>query len=93
MSVSKEDVIKVAHLARIRINENEVEEMQSKLNDILNFVDQLNEVDCSSIGDDVEYITSLHERDDIPIKTDRQGVMSNAAKSEYDMFVVPKVVE
>lgn len=92
MSVSKEDVLKVAHLSRIKIDPNQINEIQENLNNILNFVEQLNEVDCSNIDKTIEYSSKLHERQDIAQKCD-PSIMNNAPQKEYNMFVVPKVVE
>lgn len=92
MSVSKEDVLKVAHLARIKIDPNQISSIQENLNNILNFVEQLNEVDCSKVDKTIQYNSKLHERADEAKKCDPQ-VMANAPSKEYNMFVVPKVVE
>ena len=91
MSVSIDDVKKVAHLARIKLDESKTDELCGSLNSILHFVEQLNEVDCSKIDDDMQYTTTLHERADIAVPCD-PAVMDNAPQKECNMFVVPKVV-
>ncbi len=91
MSVTVEDVKKVAHLARIKIVESQIAEIQDSMNRILNFVEQLNEVDCSSVDGDAQYTSKLHEREDIAVKCD-PAVMNNAPEKELNMFVVPKVI-
>lgn len=91
MSVTVEDVKKVAHLARIKIEESKVAEIQDSMNRILSFVEQLNEVDCSSVNDDVQYTSKLHEREDVAVECD-PAVMNNAPEKELNMFVVPKVI-
>ena len=91
MSVTIEDVKKVSHLARIKIDDAQVEKVQESLNGILNFVEQLKEVDCSKVDDSVQYDAKLHERKDIAVKCD-SSVMDNAVQKECNMFVVPKVV-
>ena len=91
MSVTVDDVKKVAHLARIKIEDSEIAGIQDSMNRILNFVEQLNEIDCSEMNDDVQYTTKLHERADIAVPCD-PAVMNNASEKELNMFVVPKVV-
>lgn len=91
MSVTSEDIKKVSHLARIRVEEHEIDEIKNTLNGILTFVEQLKEVDCSKVDDSVQYITSLHEREDQLIDCD-DSLMDNAPVKECNMFVVPKVV-
>jgi aspartyl-tRNA(Asn)/glutamyl-tRNA(Gln) amidotransferase subunit C len=95
MSVDAATVTRIARLARIRIEESEVERYQDELNVILGFVEQLDEVDVTG----VEPMTSvmpmqLRRRDDVV--TDggyADQVVTNAPLSEDDFFMVPKVVE
>lgn len=91
MSVTKDDIKKVSHLARIKLNNEEVEELHNSLNGVLSFVEQLSEVDCSSVDDSVQYSVKLHERADVAVPTS-PSVMDNAPQKECNMFVVPKMV-
>lgn len=95
MTIDAATVKRIGRLARIRVEENEVEKYQGELNGILGFVEQLNEVNV----DGVEAMTSvipmqLRRRDDVisdggyPDK-----IVSNAPLSEDNFFMVPKVVE
>lgn len=95
MSVDKETVRKVARLARIAMPEEKLEPMAEELNGILNWIEQLNEVDV----EDVEAMTTpvkmaMPQREDVV--TDggiRDKVLANAPRTEDGFFVVPKVVE
>ena len=49
MSISKEDVKHIAHLARIEISEGEIEKFQGELGGILDYVEQLQEVDVEEV--------------------------------------------
>lgn len=95
MSVDKNTVRKVARLARIAVPEERLEPMAKELNGILNWIEQLNEVDV----DGIEAMTtpvamSLPMREDVITDGDIQDqVLANAPKSEEGFFVVPKVVE
>jgi aspartyl-tRNA(Asn)/glutamyl-tRNA(Gln) amidotransferase subunit C len=91
MSVTEKDVRKVFRLAHIRVDEDKIGEIREDLNRILDFVEQLSEIDCSKVDGEAQYVTSLHERDDIAIACD-PAVMDNASEKECNMFVVPKVV-
>ncbi|MDR0556039.1 MAG: Asp-tRNA(Asn)/Glu-tRNA(Gln) amidotransferase subunit GatC [Holosporaceae bacterium] len=90
MSVSEMDVIRVARLARIRIDMLQIPELLDELNEILHFVEQLNEVDCSEIDGTIQYSSVLYERQDVVFASD-PAVMSNAPEKENNMFIVPKV--
>jgi len=95
MSVDAATVKRIGRLARIRVEENEVEKYQGEINAILGFVEQLGEVDVAG----VEPMTSvtpmqLRRRDDVV--TDGgypEKVVANAPLTEDNFFMVPKVIE
>lgn len=92
MSVSKEDVIKVSHLSMINIPEDQIDAMRDQLNSILHFIEQLNEVDCSSVVDGECFAESCRERRDVVEDVDID-LFSNAPECVNHMFVVPKITE
>ncbi len=95
MAVDKATVRRIAHLARIRVSDDEVEHLEGELNTILHWVEQLGEIDT----DGVEPMTSAVNisrdmRDDVV--TDGgypEKIVENAPQSEANFFTVPKVVE
>jgi aspartyl-tRNA(Asn)/glutamyl-tRNA(Gln) amidotransferase subunit C len=95
MSVDQATVRRIAHLARIAVSDEEVPHLQSELNAILAFVEELSVLDVSG----VEPMTSvlpmkMRWREDVV--TDHAGadaVVANAPASEDHFFTVPKVVE
>jgi len=95
MSVDKDTVRRIARLARLKIEESRVEPMVAELNGILNWVEQLKEVDIAGI----EPMTSavdhrLKMRDDVVTEPNNaDALMINAPSGEDHFFVVPKVVE
>jgi aspartyl-tRNA(Asn)/glutamyl-tRNA(Gln) amidotransferase subunit C len=95
MSVDEKTVRRVARLARIKVADSELPRLAGELNVILNFVEQLNEVNV----DNVEPLTSVVEvemKKRADIVTDGgypKAITQNAAASEDDFFMVPKVVE
>lgn len=95
MSLDKATVARIAHLARIRLPEEELEPMAEELSRMLDFVEQLNEVDT----DGVEPMTSvaphtLRQRDDVVTDGGIQDkVLANAPEKVGGFFAVPKVVE
>lgn len=95
MSVTKDDVRKVARLSRIAVDDSRLETLAGELNGILGWIDQLNEVDVDS----VEPMTSVVEAS-LPMREDNvtdgekpDQVLANAPKTEDGFFVVPKAVE
>ena len=95
MSVDKDTVKRVAHLARIKVTDAEAESLQDELNAILGFVEQLNEVDVEG----VEPMTSVtpmamkKRADEITDGGKPADIVANAPLTEDHYFLVPKVVE
>ncbi len=95
MSVDISTVKRVAHLARIAVNEDEAERMSGELNAILGFVEQLNEVDIEGV-EPMTSVTPMKMRLREDAVTDgniASAVVANAPVTEDNFFVVPKVVE
>lgn len=95
MSVDKKTVSKVARLARIAVPEDRLEPMATELNTILAWIEQLNEVDVEGVEPMTTPVAmELPMRDDVVTDGNiRDQVLSNAPRTEYGFFVVPKVVE
>jgi len=95
MSVTKDDVRKVARLSRIAVPEARLEEMAGELNGILGWIDQLNEVDIEGVEPMTSVVeTKLPMREDVVTDGNIQDqVLANAPRSEDGFFVVPKAVE
>jgi len=95
MSIDKDTAAKVAKLARIKVEESELDALAGEFNAILGFVEQLNEVDV----DDVEPMVSvepmrLKRREDVVTDGGMpEKVLSNAPDAREGFFAVPKVVE
>ncbi|MFC7290144.1 Asp-tRNA(Asn)/Glu-tRNA(Gln) amidotransferase subunit GatC [Hirschia litorea] len=95
MSVTPDDVRKAARLSRIKIKDERVEPMAQELNSILNWIEQLNEVDVDGIEPMTTVVeTSLPMRkDDITDGNRQEEVLANAPSAADGFFVVPKSVE
>ena len=95
MRVDAKTVRRIAHLARIAVADEEVADLQSELNAMLAFVEQLSEVDVSG----VEPMTSvtpmaLKQREDKVTDGDiADDIVRNAPATESHFFLVPKVIE
>lgn len=95
MSVDAATVKRVAHLARIAVTDEDVPKLQSELNAILAFVEQLSEVNV----DGVEPMTSvtpmaMKKRQDIVNDGGKPAdILANAPATQDNYFLVPKVIE
>ncbi|MCS6875455.1 MAG: Asp-tRNA(Asn)/Glu-tRNA(Gln) amidotransferase subunit GatC [Aquificaceae bacterium] len=87
-------VEKVAHLARLSLKEEEKQQLGEQLNNILNFVQQLQEVNTEGVE---PFLPSFEET---PMREDEQAkdfepelILRQAPEAEPSFFVVPRVVE
>jgi len=95
MKIDKNTTLKIAKLTRVKIEENEIAELSSQLSSILDWVEQLNEVNTDNLEplNNVS-MTELPLRKDEKINEDKsKDVLSNAPEKLENYFVVPKVVE
>ncbi len=95
MHVDDTTVRRIARLARIKIADSEVAGLEKELSGILDWVEQLNEVDTSDVPPMTRVVPiALKQREDVVndggIPDD---IVANAPMSEDNFFVVPKVVE
>ncbi len=95
MSVDKETVKKIASLSRIAVTEAEADALVPELNNILGWVEQLSEVDCSNVEPMTAVIPNkLRLRDDVVTDGNvRDKVLANAPVADHGFFAVPKVIE
>ncbi len=95
MSVTREEVKHIASLARLRIEEEEIESFTGQFNEILNYIDKLNQLDTENIeplSHPVEI--SKSEREDLIIPSiDREQALKNAPSQDGTFFGVPKVIK
>jgi len=95
MSVNADTVRRIAHLARIAVEEAEIPHLEGELNAMLAFVEQLSEVDVNGVEPMTSVTpTAMKKRPDV---VDDGGiadqVVANAPVSQDHFFLVPKVVE
>ena len=95
MSVNNETVEKIASLAKLKIDEEKLDEARSEFNKILDWMAQLDEVDT----DGVEPLVSVNSqqlvcREDVVTDGNKKAeILANVPASEFGYFSVPKVVE
>jgi aspartyl-tRNA(Asn)/glutamyl-tRNA(Gln) amidotransferase subunit C len=95
MSVDAATVRHIAKLARIAVSDAEVEALAPELNNILGWVEQLQEVDVEGIEPMTAVIPNkLRLRDDVVTDGGIQSdVLANSPAAEHGFFAVPKVIE
>ena len=95
MKINKNTTLKIAKLSRIKIDDSEVEELSLQLSSIVDWVEQLNEVNTDNIEPLCNVsMAELPLRKDVEINQNNpKEILSNAPDKLENYFVVPKVVE
>ena len=95
MSVTPQDVEKVALLARLTISKSELPEVTERFSRVLNLVDELNTIDTA----DVVPMSNPHDMaqrlrpDQVTRENNREALMASAPSQEQGYFLVPKVID
>tara|TARA_B100000686_G_C16241798_1_gene690017 strand:- start:160 stop:447 length:288 start_codon:yes stop_codon:yes gene_type:complete len=95
LKIDKNTTLKIAKLCRVKVKDEEIDELSAQLTSILDWVEQLNEVNT----DDIEPLSNVSSSI-LPLRKDKvvsqdisKEILSNAPENLENYFVVPKVVE
>ena len=95
MSLDKTDVEKIAHLARLAIDEGDIPDYARDLNNIFNLVEQMNAADTSDITP-MAHPLDANQRlraDEVTETDQRETFQAIAPKTEAGVYLVPQVIE
>ena len=94
MQVSKEEILHIANLAHLNMEENEIEKYLANLQDILNFADIVNNapVDGLDITIGSNEKQNVFRKDEVKLFEDNEALLQNAVTKEQNMFKIPKVI-
>ena len=95
MEFDKNSTIKLAKLARLSLNDEQLDSLEKDLTSIVSFIDQLKEINTEKIDPTSNSLNQdLILRDDIAEnKLSNEDLLRNVPDSELGFFVVPKVIE
>lgn len=96
MSLTRHDVEKIAHLARLSITEHELQEFVTSLSSIVDLVDALARASTESVEPMAHPLEGQHQRlrSDVVSETDqRDKYQANAPSVQSGLYVVPRVIE
>lgn len=94
MKVSKEEILHIANLAQLTLEENEIEEYMLHLQDILNFANIVNNapVDGLDITIGANEAKNVFRKDEVKQFKDVDSLLENAPTQDQHMFKLPKVL-
>jgi len=95
MKVDQETLHKIAHLARLELRPDEQQPMMDSLNEVLTWMEQLNEIDTTGVEPLTHISAELNVlRDDVVSQhLSREQALENAPARDEQYFRVPKVIE
>ncbi len=94
MKITKQEVKRVAALARLELSEEEIEKLTPQLDNILSYVAKLDELDTTGVPVTTHTQSQVNafREDEVRESLPREKALANTAKENGEAFVVPKVV-
>ncbi len=95
LAVDRDEVLKIASLAKLHLTEDEVDMYTDQMNEILEYMHQLDELDTENVEPLSHVLDQLNmtRRDEEEPSLSRDEALNNAPDSDGEYFVVPKVIE
>ncbi|MGO9945438.1 MAG: Asp-tRNA(Asn)/Glu-tRNA(Gln) amidotransferase subunit GatC [Steroidobacteraceae bacterium] len=96
MSLTRQDVEKIAHLARLSITEQEMPVYVTSLSSIVNFVDELSRADVGTVLPMAHPLDGQHQRlraDEVTERDHHEKFQLNAPAVAAGLYVVPRVID
>ncbi len=95
MKISKEEVLHVAKLARLKLTDAEAEALSVDMENIIGFANKLNELDTEGVVPTAHAIpmSNAFREDVVKPSFDRDAMLANAPSADEGGYTVPKVVE
>ena len=92
--IDREQVRKVAHLARLELPPEQEEQFTTQLSSILDYFEQLSKLDVTNVQPTTQAInvSNVTRADELKLFSDRQAIFKNAPDQEGDFFKVPKIL-
>ena len=91
VNITKEEVLKIAQLSKIEIQEKDVEKIVRQFQDILNYAERVQD-----IAKEVDIPRSKNiniDREDVIVSSDSAKILAQAPQAEDNYFVVPKILD
>ncbi len=95
MAIDKQAVKQVAHLARIELQDKELEKLSEQLHDILGFIDKISKLDIENVlpSSHILPISNVLREDEPHAYLATEKVLENAPSKKGNFFSVPKIIE
>ncbi|MFR2570750.1 MAG: Asp-tRNA(Asn)/Glu-tRNA(Gln) amidotransferase subunit GatC [Clostridia bacterium] len=94
MQVSREEILHIANLASLTLEENEIQKYLDNLQEILDFANIVNNADTEDLDITIgaNEAKNVFRKDEVKIFEDNKALFENAPSEEQNMFKIPKVI-
>ena len=94
MQVSREEILHIANLAQLTLEESEIEKYQTNLQEILNFANIVNNAPVEGLDVTIgaNEAKNVFRKDEVKVFEDVDSLLQNAPTQEQHMFKIPKVI-
>lgn len=94
MKISREEILHIANLADLELEENEIEKYMLHLQDILNFANIVNNAPVENLDITIgaNEKKNVFRKDEIKVFENNEALLQNAPSKEQNMFKIPKVL-
>lgn len=94
MTLSKEEILHIANLANLYLEENEVDKYLENLQDILNFAEIVNNAPVENLDITIgaHEAKNVFRKDEIKVFEDTKSLLQNAPDQDQNMFKIPRVI-
>lgn len=94
MQVNKEEILHIVNLAQLNLEESEIDNYITNLEDILNFANIVNNAPVENLDITIgsNEAKNIFRKDEIKVFEDNESLLQNASQKEQNMFKIPKVL-
>ena len=94
MQVSKEEILHIANLANLTLEENEVQQYLDNLQEILDFANIVNNANTDNLDITIgaNEAKNVFRKDEVEVFEDNKALFMNAPSEEQNMFKIPKII-
>lgn len=95
MQVSKEEILHIANLAMLNLEENEIEQYRENLNQILEFSETIKNAQTENLDITIgaNEAKNIFRKDEVKKFEDTASLLQNAPSQDQNMFKIPKVIQ
>jgi aspartyl-tRNA(Asn)/glutamyl-tRNA(Gln) amidotransferase subunit C len=94
MKISKEEIIHVANLARLEIDDQSIDQFAEQIDQIFEYINTINKLDTTNVTptSNAIFLTNVFREDKVKEHLSIEDALTNAPEKEDEQFLVPRVI-